>query len=101
MLNDAELGAYLKKARPDPALPPRFAELVWHRLERGEALTDAVPGRAYAWWQWFEGWMQPRRALALLALLGVLSGSAGVWSGISQAREEARGRYLAAVAPQL
>ena len=40
--NDAKLSALLREARRSPALPPRFQENVWQRIERGEARVESA-----------------------------------------------------------
>jgi hypothetical protein len=88
----------LKEARPAPPLPPRFQELVWRRLERAESLAEA-PSRL-AWLDRLVGrLLQPRLAVATLAVLLLAGGLMGVRSGAAAARQTAQARYLAAVAP--
>lgn len=94
---DEKLKSLLAGARPAPALPPRFQENVWRRIERAEA------GRIPATANWLEALatrlLRPRLAFAIATVL-VLAGLGLGWSqGEQTARHEAQARYLAAVAP--
>ncbi len=97
---DERLGTLLRQARPAPALTPRFNERVWHRIEREEAGVKVLGSANLA--ERIVGWLlKPRTALAAAALVILLSGFAGALSGANTARETARDRYLAAVAPNM
>jgi hypothetical protein len=91
------LMAWLRTARPSPAVPPQFAAAVWRRIEAGEVDIPAGP-----WWLMrLADWLaQPRRALAVLAVLMLLGAGTGLVQGWMRSHEVARARYLAAVSPQ-
>lgn len=94
---EEKLRALLRDARPAPALPPRFEEHVWRRIEAGEKRTARGEPD---WLLGLAGWLlKPRFALALAAVV-VLAGVGLGWnSAQQQAHLEAQARYLAAVAP--
>ncbi len=100
LLNSAGdgLASLLRAARATPALPPRFQDNVWHRIEG--AAGRNLPADADGWLDAVVGWVwRPRRAFALTAVL-VLAGVGLGWNqGEQLARHEAQARYLAAVAP--
>ena len=96
--DDARLRQLLLAARPVVALPPRFRQEVWRRIERAEAPREAVTRF------WLDalvgsllGW---RLLLAGTAGLMVVSGLAGALHGAAGARAAARAQYVASVAPQ-
>lgn len=95
--DDPSLHRLLQTARPAPALPPRFQEGVWRRIERATVPAPAVP------LTWLERWLQtvlsPRIAFVALAVVLLGGGVAGAANGASQARELARLRYVATVSP--
>lgn len=94
---DEELRALLHSARPTPALPPRFQENVWRRIESAEA--HRVPAGAY-WFDDLATWiLRPRLALAFATVLLVVGFGLGWSHGKGNERQEAQNRYLAAVAP--
>jgi hypothetical protein len=92
---DAPLSGLLRAARPSPALPPRFQENVWRRIEAGEAGAGSA------------GWLktlaalvlQPRFAFAGAALLLLAGAWLGAHEGWQVVRQDAQARYLAAVMP--
>ena len=96
--SDARLGTLLRESRVSPALPPRFQEGVWRRIEEAEAPARATGGL---------GWMnalaalvlRPRFALATAAVLIVAGTLFGVRDGNQMAKQDAQARYLAVVAP--
>ena len=96
--SDARLGTLLRESRVSPALPPRFQEGVWRRIEEAEAPARATGGL---------GWMnalaalvlRPRFALATAAVLIVAGTLLGVRDGSQMAKQDAQARYLAVVAP--
>ena len=92
--DDARLGDLLREARLDPALPPRFQDHVWRRIESTETKSRAN------WLDALAGWLlRPRLAGAVAALL-VLTGLGLGWDhGERLVRNDAQARYLAAVAP--
>ena len=97
-LDEAKLSKSLREARPNPALPPRFHENVWRRIESAEesvAATSAAP-----WLDWLARWLvRPRLAFTVAALLVLMGVGLGWNNGERLAQTEAQARYLAAVAP--
>lgn len=93
---DDDLRPLLRDARPTAALPPRFEEAVWRRIERADLPTVERSG-------WFEillsPLLQPRWVLTCLTLNLLLSGLAGIARGNQAMRTASQERYLAAVAP--
>ena len=98
--DDAKLSTLLREAsRPaGPALPPRFQENVWRRIEDAEA---PVPSTSRL--SWLDALaalvLRPRFALATVAVLIVAGALLGVRDGGQIARRDAQTQYLAAVAP--
>lgn len=95
-LSDMPLRRALQEAHPAPALPPRFQESVWQRIERSGA---SVAPR--------QDWLSRLAGLVIrpqfiTAGLGVIL-LAGVLLGIAQSgkpvEEVSRARYLAKVDP--
>jgi hypothetical protein len=94
---DERLRQALRGARLSPALPPRFQEDVWRRIERTKAPRSALPG---AWLDALLGsLLRPGVLLAGAAVLVVVSGVAGALDGSVAAREAAKAHYIASVAP--
>ena len=95
--DDARLGALLRESRGSPALPPRFQEGVWRRVEQAEA-TARSSGLT-----WLDALaalvLRPRFALATAVVLVVVGALFGVREGSQLARQDAQTRYLAVVAP--
>lgn len=93
---DARLRSLLRDSRASPALPPRFREGVWRRIENTEAGPSGVPA-------WLEvlvaGLLRPRLAFALIAALVLIGALLGVHDGSRVARQQAQARYVQAVAP--
>lgn len=86
----------LRAARPVPVLPPQFAVGVWRRIEACEAEAPGGPG----WLLQLADWLaQPRRALTALAVLLLLGTLTGLVQGWERSHEAARARYLAIVNP--
>jgi hypothetical protein len=94
--DDSQLSALLRESRGMPALPPRFQQNVWRRIEDAEASV-----RPAAWLDSLAALiLRPRFAVAVasvLLLAGILSGTLEGWQ---VARHDAQVNYLAAVAPQ-
>jgi hypothetical protein len=92
---DSKLTALLRAARRSPALPPRFQQNVWRRIEDAEASAKSE--------SWLDALaaliLRPRFALAAAVLLLL----AGVFTGMAEGRQfaqhDAQMNYLAAVAP--
>jgi hypothetical protein len=95
---DEKLGALLRTSRVSPALPPRFQEGVWHRIEEADAPVKSTAGIA-----WLDAlvtlMLRPRLALATATVLIVAGALLGVRDGNQMAHQDAQARYLAAVAP--
>jgi hypothetical protein len=93
-----KLGVLLRESRATPSLPPRFQENVWRRIETADAAS--VPVGKGNWLDAITVWIfRPRLAVAVAAAL-VLAGIGLGWnSGEQLARQDARARYVAAVAP--
>jgi len=93
--DDNKLQELLRGSRPAPALPPRFQQNVWRRIEDAEA--SAQPA------SWLDALanliLRPRFALAAAAVLLLTGVFAGTLEGRQVARHEAQMNYLAAVAP--
>ena len=96
--NDARLGALFRESRVSPALPPRFREGVWRRIEEAESPAPSVGSIT-----WLDALatlvLRPRFAFAAAALLIVAGTTLGMREGTQMARQDAQARYLAAVAP--
>jgi hypothetical protein len=93
--NDNKLQELLRTARTAPALPPRFQENVWRRIEDAEA-----PARAESWLDALAALvLRPRFAFAAAAVLLLAGVLAGTMDGRQVARHDAQMNYLAAVAP--
>ena len=95
---DAKFSAMLRASRTAPALPPRFQEGVWRRIEEA-----AVPGKSTGGINWLDALaalvLRPRFALATATVLMVAGALLGVRDGSQSAHHDAQARYLAAVAP--
>jgi hypothetical protein len=95
---DVKLGALLRESRVSPALPPRFPEGVWRRIEEADAPVKSTAGIA-----WLDAlvtlMLRPRLALATATVLIVAGALLGVRDGSQMAHQDAQARYLAAVAP--
>jgi hypothetical protein len=96
--DDAKLGALLRASRAAPALPPRFQENVWRRIEDAEAPVPSSSGLS-----WLDALaalvLRPRLALATAAVLVVAGALLGVREGTLAANQAAQAQYLDAVAP--
>src|SRR5262245_11967066 len=83
--DDVSLNRLLREWKSNAALPPRFQEQVWRRIERNE--TVSLPTTTLA--KLFANWLStglPRPALATAYVAVLLLIGAGV--GWSQARQE-------------
>ena len=96
--SDARLGALLRESRVSPALPPRFQQGVWRRIEEAAAPVKVTGGIT-----WLEALvtlvLRPRFALATATVLMVAGALLGVREGNQMAHQDAQARYLAVVAP--
>jgi len=95
---DAKLSAALREARVAPALPPRFPESVWRRIEKADVAARATGGIT-----WLDALaalvLRPRLVLVTAAVLIVVGVLLGAREGGQLARQDAQARYLAVVAP--
>ena len=95
---DPALRTLLREAMPGPALPPRFVESVWHRIERVEAAE--LPASSPSWLDRLASLvLQPRLALATVAVVVVAGTLLGFLTAGDQARDAARASYVTAVTP--
>jgi hypothetical protein len=96
--SDARFSTLLRESRRSPALPPRFQEGVWRRIEEAAAPVKSTGGIA-----WLDALaalvLRPRLALATAAVLMIAGALLGVREGSQTAHQDAQARYLAAVAP--
>ncbi|MGD0744670.1 MAG: hypothetical protein ABSA45_05905 [Verrucomicrobiota bacterium] len=92
---DARLGELLRASLPSPALPPRFQDGVWRRIEEAEA-----PAKSESWLDALAVLvLRPRFAFATVAAVALAGVLLGAYDGTQVARQDAQARYLAAVAP--
>jgi len=92
---DPSLSALLGAARVSPALPPRFQENVWRRIEHAEATV-----RQETWLDALAALiLRPRLAFATAVVLAFAGIMLGAHDGAQTARQDAQARYLATVAP--
>jgi hypothetical protein len=93
---DERVSRLLKQTRLEPVLPPRFQESVWRRIERQE-----LPASFGASWldQIAAALLRPRQATAVVIVLLLFGGFLGAVDGAGHARDVARDRYVASVAP--
>lgn len=95
---DEKLGMLLRSSRTFPALPPRFHENVWRRIEDAEA--PVKPGDSITWLEALVALMlRPRFASATVATLMLAGILLGAYNGAQSARHDAEVRYVASVAP--
>jgi len=96
--SDVRLGALLRESRVSPALPPRFREGVWRRIEEAASPVKVTGGIT-----WLDALaalvLRPRFALATATVLIVAGALWGVRDGSQMAHQDAQARYLAVVAP--
>jgi hypothetical protein len=95
--NPEKLGALLRESRMSPALPPRFQENVWRRIEDAEA---PVKSGSITWLEAVVALMlRPRFAYATVAVLMFAGILLGAYNGTQTVRHDAEARYVAVVAP--
>ena len=95
--DDPQLRGLLREWKPDTALPPRFRESVWRRIEQAEVVATAP---ASTWWECLtQSLLQPKWATAGLLALVLLGGLSGFQAGADEAQRAAQNRYVAAVDP--
>lgn len=92
---ELKLSGLLRQNRPAPALPPRFQQNVWRRIEDAE---DVAPPET-----WLDALaalvLRPRFAVPAAAIVLVAGVLAGTLDGRQAARHEAQMNYVASVAP--
>lgn len=92
--NEDALSPLLRESRPQPALPPRFQENVWRRIEQAEARPQAQT--------WLEAlaslMLKPRFTIATVTVVLLAGTLLGSMNGKAQARLVAQERYVASVA---
>jgi hypothetical protein len=94
--DDAKLSALLRESRVVPALPPRFRQNVWRRIENAEA-----PVKSESWLDALAALiLRPKFAFASVAVLLAAGVVFGTLEGSHTARHDAQMRYLASVAPE-
>ena|ERR1700677_1251433 len=92
---DSKLSDLLRESRQAPALPPRFEENVWRRIEDAEA-----PVKAGSWLDAFVALVvRPRFALATVTALVLAGVLLGTYEGVHTTRQTEQARYLSMVAP--
>ncbi len=93
--DDAKLSSLLRESRGSPALPPRFEQNVWRRIE-----DAAAPAKADSWLDALVSLiLRPRFAFTTAAVLLVAGGLLGTHEASLAVRHEAQARYVAYVAP--
>jgi hypothetical protein len=96
--DDAKLGVLLRASRTAPALPPRFQENVWRRIEDAEAPAPSAPGLS-----WLDALaalvLRPRFAYATVTTLVLAGVLLGTYQGAQTAKQNEQARYIALVAP--
>ncbi len=95
---DARLSALLHESRVSPALPPRFQEGVWRRIEEADVPVQSTGGIA-----WLDALaalvLRPRFALVTASMLVMAGALIGVRAGDHLAQQDAQAQYITAVAP--
>lgn len=95
--DDKKLSALLRAGRAFPALPPRFQENVWRRIEDATA-----PAESDSWLDALAALvLRPRFAYAAVAALILAGALLGAHQGAQAAKQDAQARYVAMVAPNL
>jgi hypothetical protein len=98
MQNDESLTKALREARPEYSLPAGFQGAVWRRIRGGKTSPTRAP---VYWLEVMADWcLRPSIGLKLAALMVGLGIYAGVIEGAKAAQQQARERYLTAVAPR-
>jgi hypothetical protein len=93
--NDSKLSDLLRESRQSPALPPRFQENVWRRIEDAEA-----PVESGSWLDAIAAMvLRPRFAFATVTALVLAGVLLGTYEGAHATRQNEQERYLALVAP--
>ena len=93
-VENSKLSVWLRESRVTPALPPRFQENVWRRIE-----SAAAPEKSGNWLDSLAALiLRPRLAFAAVAVVLLTGTLLGAQTGVQTARHEAQLRYVAAVA---
>ena len=93
--SDPQLSSLLRESRPAPALPPRFEQNVWRRIEDAEA-----PEKTGSWLDAVANFiLRPRFAVTAAAVILVAGVLIGVMEGRQMALQDAQMNYLASVMP--
>src|SRR5579859_2370031 len=93
--DDTKLSTLLRQERVSPALPPRFQENVWRRIE-----ANAVPARSDSWLDALAALvLRPRFAYVTIIALVMAGALLGAHQGAQLAKQDAQARYVALVAP--
>ena len=95
--SDPKLSALLREHRAAPALPPRFQQNVWRRIEdAGEPVMTAT---------WIDAIanliLRPRFAVAVAAVVLIAGVLAGSIEGRHLAQHDAQMNYVASVMPHV
>jgi hypothetical protein len=97
---DKALSKALKEWRVDAALPPRFQESVWHRIESAD--VDAIPIWKFVAQRIAAVLARPAMATAYLAILLAIGATAG-WTHARQENAQVKGqlsdRYIRVLDP--
>lgn len=102
--HDEALRKVLKEWRTDAALPPRFQEAVWRRIEQaGHSSSTSAPSAWAVIAHWI-GTMLPRPALAasyvaILLAIGVTAGWAQAQQETAQVKTDLADRYVRVLDP--
>jgi len=86
--HEEALRKVLKEWRMDAALPPRFQEAVWRRIEQAERAPAPIAPSLWAFVAHWIGTMLPRPALAASYVAILLA--IGVTAGWAQGHQETR-----------
>ena len=102
--HDEPLRKLLKEWRTDAALPPRFQEAVWQRIECADRARATVTPSAWAVFTHWIGTMLPRPALAasyvsVLLVIGVTAGWAQAREANSRVKSDLGERYVRVLNP--
>lgn len=92
--DEGRLSTLIREARSESALPPRFHENVWRKIEQTE-----IRAKPASWIELLAGLLlKPGFALATATVVLATGTLLGSLNGQAQARQVAQERYVAAVA---
>jgi len=102
--HDEGIGKVLKEWRSDVALPPRFQETVWRRIEQADRATVASAPSVWAVVAHWIGTVLPKPALAasyvaVLLAIGVTAGWAQAQQETAQVKSDLADRYVRVLDP--